>query len=655
MPTFTYHINNHRSNHHTVGLPFLPESSADPIASESFPFQGIFYNNLGKLIGEDNSYNWWSSYETTKENYIEWNKFRTVYTVLNSNSAQWQNIESVYTTYNSLSDNLNSAYNTFYENKNYWFYKIDGYQKYDNISQEDTKQKNFSTDYVYLDESNNFVWDLSANQVAFYVIDNDLLFSDFTGAKKGGLYDLLLISDASCDTSLNIDFDSNKFKFYNDVNTFSYPDVHGIKLKFIYDGEFLVCLKKNIYNITPPEKNTYYAGTGIKLYNNNVEVNPITVDVGETIYNNFGESLTINGIEPYLPSNSIKIDGKTYNRNFIFTFTATNALCAESPYGQLGSEDRILFVNPNITVIDSLSSGNSVEIDKCESYQNLEIITKAYGYISKLLINDEEITDFIFNDSGYDNHEMGHSISEAPKYDSPRTKEIFANFEYSAPILHNENLALWLDAMDYSSVNFTINNGNKNITNLSSKVPNSNINFTSTVGSNIIYDTSPKQSFIYNSSSTHFRNIIIPNGIDFVTFTLLTPLDYSNNIRWLWSNGGYGIFKIAGEYSLGIGTNFEYHKYTYGIENKNNPICIATRYLKDHNVQDIYINNNPSSKLMSISYTSINSYMSIGGIGNPLTNLSNYKLHELIIYNGYKNDSEIAEISDYIVDKWKFI
>ena len=654
MPTFTYHINNHRSNHHTIGLQYLPESSVDPIASDIFPFQGIFYNNFGKSVGKSNSYNWWSSYETTKENYIEWNKFRTVYTVLNANSAQWENIESGYTTYNSLSDNWNSAYTTFYENRNYWYYKLDGYQKYANISQEDTKQKFFSTDYVYLDESNDFVWDLSTNQVAFYVIDNDLLFSDFIGAKKGGLYDLLLISDSSCDTSLNIDFNPNKFKFENGINNFSYPDVHAIKFKFLYDGSYLICLKSSIYSITPPEKNTYYAGAGIVLYNNFIEVNPITLDSGETIYNNFGESLIINGIEPYIPTNSIKIEGKTYNRNFIFTFTATNALCAESPYGQLGSEDRILFVNPDITVIDSLSSGNSLEIDKCGSYQNLEIITKAYGYISKLLINDEEIKDFIFNESGYINHEMGHSISEAPKYDSPRTKEIFANFEYSAPILHRENLTLWLDAMDFSSVNFTLNNGNKNIINLSSKVPNSNINFTSTVGSNIIYDTSPKQSFIYNSSSTHFTNAIIPNGIDFVTFTLLTPLDYSNSIEWLWSNGGYGIFKISGEYSLGIGTIAEYYKYTYGVENKDNPICITTRYLKDYNVQDIFINNNSSSKLMPISYTPTNLYTSIGGINNPLTNLSKYKLHELIFYSGYKNDNEIAEISNYIIDKWKF-
>jgi hypothetical protein len=55
MATFVYHNNQHRSNHHTVALSGYPESSKDSIASQSYPFQGIFYNKLyddgGLFIG----------------------------------------------------------------------------------------------------------------------------------------------------------------------------------------------------------------------------------------------------------------------------------------------------------------------------------------------------------------------------------------------------------------------------------------------------------------------------------------------------------------------------------------------------------------------------------------------------------------------------
>jgi hypothetical protein len=44
----------------------------------------------------------------------------------------------------------------------------------------------------------------------------------------------------------------------------------------------------------------------------------------------------------------------------------------------------------------------------------------------------------------------------------------------------------------------------------------------------------------------------------------------------------------------------------------------------------------------------------IGGL-NPLTGFSTFKLHEMILYRGFKPISLIDRIRDYLVDKWKFL
>jgi hypothetical protein len=214
--------------------------------------------------------------------------------------------------------------------------------------------------------------------------------------------------------------------------------------------------------------------------------------------------------------------------------------------------------------------------------------------------------------------------------------------------------------MDYSTVDFLSANWYNYITGLSSKIDGNETFFTSTSTASSFYNTTSKQSFNYNLSSTHYtNNMILSGNLDFVTFTLLTPSNSSNETEWLWANGNYGIFKIPEKYSLGIGTSAEYFEYDYGSENKDKPVCITTRYQKRYNSQETFINDSGVTSMVTLSTVfgnpdPLDDYTMIGGL-NPLTGFSNYKLHEFIIYKDYKDNGQIYEICDYLIDKWKYL
>lgn len=671
MATFVFHNNFHRYNHHTIELPGFPESAIDPIASSKYPFQGILYNNcsdyLGNFIGLSNSFNWWSTFVTVTSNYIEWDKYRTTYTTVNTNSANWQGNKPLYTTYNSLSNKWNSLYDTYSENITLWSQAIDGYNVYSNQIQEYTSQKTFSASFIDKNDLNNVVWNLSSAQVGIFVATNNAIFSGFSGLKKGGIYDLILVTDATCFSSLSVTFNKEKFKFKNNTNTYSISGIHVRKMQFVSDGKYLHG-KSFLYDITPPDRNVYYAGPGIVLYDDGVETNPLTLDDGEPILEELTGGLTVVGNDPYSPTSSVNFVGTDYNRDFIFSFTTLSAASALAPYDQLGSQDRIFVVKPgtvgtydlSASMTNALTASKSILLPKCNSFGSIEIYTRAYGYISKLIINDVETKDFIFKPNGYVNHETGHYITINPDYDSIRTQSIFVTYGEPVPILTrtlSSGISLWLDAMDYSTVKFLSSNNNYNyITGLSSRLSGDIMNFTSTSSISSFYNISPKQSFNYNLSSTHYRNMILSGNIDFVTFTLLTPSNSSKDTEWLWANGNYGIFKIPQEYSLGVGTSAQYYKYTYGKSNKDKPVYIATRYFPFFNVQDVFVNQGSPNAVMPLSTifgypNPSDDYTTIGGL-NPLTGFSNYKLHELIIYEGYKNDSQMNQLKNYFFDKW---
>jgi hypothetical protein len=670
MANLVFHNIFHRSNHHTVHLSGFPESASDPIASQKFPFQGLFYNNClygnGVFYGLSNSYNWWSNSITVTSNYIDWGLFPTTYTTVNSNSGNWQYNKSLYTTCNSFSSNWVSFNKTYDDNRSTWENVLNGYNLYSDEVQENTLQKTFSAKFIKPNDINNIVWDLSSSQVGIYIATDTSRFSGFSGIKKGGIYNLILVTDATCYSALSVNFNPEKFKLENNTNSYSITGIHIRKFQFISDGKYLHG-KSFLYDVTPPDRNIYYAGAGIILYDNNVEINPITLEDGEKMFPNFDGSLNVVGNDPYSTSITVNVDGAEYNRDFIFAFTTLSAMSAMSPYGEFGSQDRIDLFLPNLTATNATVKSNSILLNRCNTYDSIKITTRAYGYISNLTINDVETKDFIMDVNGYANHETGHVIVNQPSYDSIRTQSIFVEFGEPVPILTptlSSGLLLWLDAMDFSSVTFE-NDGNRNyVTALSSKLFGERFNFTSTTTMSCFYDLTPKPSFDYNLDSTHYKQLILSgNDTDFVTFTVLTPSNSSREQEWIWANANYGIFKIPNTYSLGIGTSANYFTYEYGEINKNKPLCISTRYERVPKVQEVFINEGESTSMINLTAVlgldfgtdkTAGFYTMIGGL-NPLTGFSDFKLHEMLLYRGRKNNSSIDRIRDYLLDKWKFL
>lgn len=670
MPTFVFHNNFHRSNHHTVSFSGFPESGADPIASERFPFQGLFYNNClysnDVFYGLSNSYNWWSSFITVTSNYIDWGLFPTTYTTVNSNSANWQYNRPLYTICNSFSSNWVSYNKTYDDYRSTWGNALDGYNLYTDEVQENTLQKTFSANFIKPNDVNNIIWDLSSSQVGMYITTNTSRFSGFTGLKKGGIYNLILVTDATCLPSLSVNFNPEKFKFENNTNSYSITGIHLRKFQFLSDGKYLHG-KSFLYDVTPPDRNTYYAGAGILLFDNNAETNPITLESGEKILVSLGGGLTVIGNDPYSTSLTVKVDGTEYNRDFIFAFTTLSAMSAMSPYGQLGSQDRIDVFNPNLTATNATVKSNSILLNKCDTYDSIKITTKAYGYISNLTINDVETKDFVMDINGYANHETGHVIFNQPSYDSIRTQSIFVEFGQPVPILTaplSSGITLWLDAMDYSTVKFDSDGTRNYVTSLSSKIFGEKFNFTGTTTMSCFYDLTPKPSFDYNSDSTHYKQLLLSgNDIDFVTFTVFTPSNSSRKEEWIWANANYGIFKIPNTYSLGIGTSGNYYIYEYGSVNKDKPLCVSTRYSRIPKTQEVFINEGSVTSLIALTAVlgmdfgadpTAGFYTMVGGM-NPLTGFSDFKLHEMLLYRGYKNNILIDRIRDYLIDKWKFL
>lgn len=274
MNNLIYHNNFHRSNHHTVSSFGYPESASDPIASLEFPFIGTFYNDYYDIdenyIGSSNSIEWWNARTITNSNSATWQKYLTTYTTVCANSGNWDLGYNGYLTMNSLSSNWQSTYETFSDNLEYWNAVYDPYTAFTNKVQEFTKQKTSKNFQLVPDNINHIVWDLEVGQVATYVANSNSYFSDFTGAKKGGIYNLIVISGIegiftfnnermysfnneqfellSYSSSNQIEFNS-KFKFPNYQNTYSLSSGFIRKFQFIYDGRFLHG-KSNIYDIS---------------------------------------------------------------------------------------------------------------------------------------------------------------------------------------------------------------------------------------------------------------------------------------------------------------------------------------------------------------------------------------------------------------------
>lgn len=635
MGTFIFHNKYHKNAHHTVPTSGFPESASDPIASEKYPFLGLFYNSISNNLSS-NSLDWSNAFTSTSSNSAIWDNYLSVFATVCSNFIFWQNNPSFYTTYNLLSSNFESTYTTVLNNSSFWNRLYSEETLHTDRAQEDTRQKNFATVQILPIDTSNITLDLTGGQVSYYVISETSYVSNFFGAKKGGKYYLYVITSGICNSSINLNFDPDKFRFINS-NSFPITGSWFRKFEFVSDGTYLhgksILFDANTFD----EKDTYFQGNGIIL-----NPNPSYYNNGESLIAAGG--LLINGVYPYTASTGIIITNVPNSLNFSFGFTSSNAQSA------VGTKDRIQLTNPTLTVVDNLTADRTLAFLKCEYYESIDVITRSYGYISKLTFDNQEIKDFVFRSEGYTNNEMGHQIT-GNVFPITGDHSLFVNFGNPVPLFLSGGISLWLDAMDYSAVEFLPTSNF--VTGLSSKISNI-VSFSSVSASGIFYNTSPKQSINYNLSSTHYNDLIITGSGDFATLTVLTPVASSKEVEWLWNNGEYGIFKIPNTFSIGIGNLSSFYTYTYGRANVNKPVSVGTLYLSANQTQATWINGPLTNTGLPLTANFTSGYTMIGGL-TPLTGFSNFKLHENILYKGAKSVPQMNSLNTYLVDKWKFL
>lgn len=256
MSNFLFHNKFHRANHHTIATPGLPDSATDPIASQSEPFLGIFYNYQNPLLNLsaiDVSYletfftdsittfdglsvntirsiyaaitaNVFTSSQQWFEMHTNINGFSAVYglyptvsSTVNSFSGVWNLAYDFYSSLNTLSTNYFSTYTVTNSYSGNWPF-IDTTLRL-NLVQQNSYAKNFSganiTDITVLGSNISAYWNLSAAQCAFFRITGDTVFKNIVNPlnkKKGGEYTLILQQDG---------FGSRSVAFENDY-VFSY-------------------------------------------------------------------------------------------------------------------------------------------------------------------------------------------------------------------------------------------------------------------------------------------------------------------------------------------------------------------------------------------------------------------------------------------------
>ena len=239
MSNFLFHNKFHQANHHTIATPGLPDSATDPIASQSEPFQGVFYNYLNALLNLSaidvsyletfltdsittfdglsvntiqsiyaaitadvftNSQQWFEMYTNINALSAVYGLYPTVSTTVNTYSGNWSLGYDFYSSLNTLSTNYFSTYTVVNSYSANWPF-IDTTLRL-NLAQQNTRSKNFSgvnITSVSVDTSGvSAYWNLSAAQCAFFRLTGTTVFKNIVNSnnkKKGGEYTLVLQQD----------------------------------------------------------------------------------------------------------------------------------------------------------------------------------------------------------------------------------------------------------------------------------------------------------------------------------------------------------------------------------------------------------------------------------------------------------------------------
>lgn len=268
MSNFLFHNKFHRANHHTIATPGLPDSATDPIASQSEPFLGIFYNYQNALLDLSavdvsyletfltdsittfdglsvntiqsiyaaitanvftNSKQWFEMYTNINTFSAFYGLYPTVSSTVNAFSGSWNLGYDFYSSLNTLSTNYFSTYtvvNTYSAN---WPF-IDTTLRL-NLVQQNTRSKNFSgariTDISVIGSNISAYWNLSAAQCAFFRITGDTVFKNIVNPnnkKKGGEYTLVLQQDGFGNRPVIFESD---YVFSYSLSTFSLSSEKG--------------------------------------------------------------------------------------------------------------------------------------------------------------------------------------------------------------------------------------------------------------------------------------------------------------------------------------------------------------------------------------------------------------------------------------------
>ena len=256
----------------------------------------------------------------------------------------------------------------------------------------------------------------------------------------------------------------------------------------------------------------------------------------------------------------------------------------------------------------------------------------------------------------------GKKVLDGAKLASARSLTI------SSPVVSMENLVLWLDATDNSTIatgtvgikTYGAPSDNSFVTDWKDKNPTS----TSTYAVSAIADTNrPKyiQSGIdglptlqFDGTDDYLRNIngIISDGKDGYTAIAVFK---ANDIRQalIFSQGDcapngsaagiYMEFGLAG--SWGCGTNYDYNILSYKV---NTPYVVVVRVNKTQtNVATLYLNKTTASGSPTDGTVPL-----VSGAITVGNGFFNGHISEIIVFDRALTDTEIFDIQQYLGKKW---
>jgi hypothetical protein len=228
----TFHNKFHRANHHTLSSTNILDSGFDPIASNEYPFLGIFYNKITDerrtFTINTNSLEWYSGYTTIQTFSGNWMLTLPVYTTVRSLSNNWNLGYNAYTNLFANSSRYESVYNTVCSFSAEWG---SPFLMVTNKVQEYTHAKTFSGRDLFPSSIypglSVYDWNLNNQQVAFITVNKNIFINSplEDSVLNGGQYTLVLKqqNDSVAGVGFEVEFEQSNYRF---ANKFSFPNTN---------------------------------------------------------------------------------------------------------------------------------------------------------------------------------------------------------------------------------------------------------------------------------------------------------------------------------------------------------------------------------------------------------------------------------------------